>query len=164
LHRYDPKALQDAFSEAQSAKDEEAYGGGGNLGTNDATMSFVHEQELAEAEKQGLLDLVVIQRSTNSHQRQPNPQRPSGRSSNNSDDQFFFSKPIESTSNGAPSSSSTTFANNITPAKKFPPPPSSSSLGTKLTGGNDNDNGFDVDEDGDSFISEGDIMSDDDLL
>jgi hypothetical protein len=75
LHKYDPKDLQEAFSEAQAIKAEfdEVDGGVSSRGNsnkydkmfNSVEELPIHEQELAEAKKHGLLDLVEV--NTNTH-------------------------------------------------------------------------------------------------
>lgn len=69
LHRYDPVELKEAFAEAEAAKEEVNKVDIPRLGSMGGPLS-VQEQELEQAKKAGLLNLVVVQqrKSPNDHE------------------------------------------------------------------------------------------------
>ena len=187
LHKYDPKDLQDAFQEAQSAKKQ--YGefnngrnthNSGDYGDlNDFRNELIdrlddgsisRQRALAEAHEQGLLDLVVVDDAKKKERiRRFDGQRPE-RETASTAPSSLSSPSTRSTSTEAAGSSSffpvtAASANKVTPS-------SSQLLSSRLvasgTGreethqhvvGSKEEEFFDFD--GNSFMSEGD-MSDDD--
>jgi len=173
LHKYDPKDLQEAFQEAQSAKlqygeitggsnnEREDYGDLNDFGNEgiDRVDDDNNQRELAEAQKQGLLDLVVVD---------------TGKRKNTGSSEGYQSTPSSTSRVAAAGSSSFYAATTASGVVKITPSSSSSLLLSSRpvatgAGGRETqqhvnkEEGF-FDDDGNSFMSEGDMSDDDDDL
>ena len=201
MHKYDPKDLQDAFSEAQVAKqkygeidvdgsnfdfgneavDRVDDGDRSNSNRNSNIIRAIRDKELAEAQERGLLDLVVVDRnaisgSQSTHRKTAEADKSfgvtPGSSSNWSSPSRSVFAGVKVTPSSLIPSPFKTETQNTTNTSMFVATTGSSSLplderrfGGVLqpsNGGSKSNNGG-LDEDGNSFMSEGD-MSDDDLL